>query len=209
MKHMEPSYIQLPLQHGDPAKASQTGKRSATWLCIPYFSLEKYSGIQATGNPGAYPPQTLLQSAFSRNSQKRDMLQATRQIANGEKDWCFHIRQLWCIVLDNSLLITCGSMSESDLRGEAVTVISDPARDPTLGSDMGRILIRYGDSVLWSFPLQECQTWFAFISHFSEFWPKAVRFHFNGRLLSEARWWKVLQFAGTSRRNVVISMETW
>ncbi|OHW93088.1 Mg2+ transporter [Colletotrichum incanum] len=208
VKHMEPSYLQLPLQQGDQAKGSQSAKRTATWLCIPYFSLEEYSGIQATGNPGAYPPQTLLQSAFSRNSQKRDMLQATRQIGNGEKNWCFHIRQLWCIVIDNSLLITCGSMYEDALRGDTIAVTSEPGREPTPNAEEGRILIQYGESVLWSFPLEECQTWFAFIAHFSDFWPKAVRFHFNGRLLTEPRWWKVLQFARTSRRNVVINMET-
>ncbi|GKT54745.1 Mg2+ transporter [Colletotrichum tofieldiae] len=208
VKHMEPSYLQLPLQQGDQEKGSQPAKRTATWLCVPYFSLEEYSGIQATGNPGAYPPQTLLQSAFSRNSQKRDMLQATRQIGNGEKNWCFHIRQLWCIVLDNSLLITCGSMYEDALRGDTITVTSEPGREPTPNAEEGRILIQYGESVLWSFPLEECQTWFAFIAHFSDFWPKAVRFHFNGRLLTELRWWKVLQFARTSRRSVVINMET-
>ncbi|GKT48103.1 uncharacterized protein ColSpa_08284 [Colletotrichum spaethianum] len=208
VKHMEPSYLQLPLQKGDQAKGPQSGKRTVTWLCIPYFSLEEYSGIQSTGNPGAYPPQTLLQSAFSRNSQKRDMLQATRQIGNGEKNWCFHIRQLWCIVLDNSLLITCGSMYEDALRGNTIAVTSEPGREPTANAEQGRILIQYGESVLWSFPLEECQTWFAFIAHFSDFWPKAVRFHFNGRLLTEPRWWKVLQFARTSRKNVVINMET-
>nr|XP_036585489.1 mg2+ transporter [Colletotrichum truncatum]KAF6795540.1 mg2+ transporter [Colletotrichum truncatum] len=208
VKHMEPGYLQLPLQDRETTKGSQTGSRSVTWLCIPYFSLEEYSGIQATGNPGAYPPQTLLQSSFSRNSQKRDMQQATRQIGNGDKNFCFHIRQLWCIVLDNSLLITCGSMSEATLRGETVSLVSEPARDPTLGADSKRILIQYGDSVMWSFPLAECQTWFAFIAHFSDFWPKTVRFQFNGRLLTESRWWKVMQFAKTSRRNVVITMET-
>ncbi|KAK1723977.1 uncharacterized protein BDZ83DRAFT_579540 [Colletotrichum acutatum] len=209
VKHMEPSHLELALQRGgDQAKGSTTRKRSVTWLCIPYFSLEEYSGILATGNPGAYPPLTLLQLAFSRNSQKRDMLQATRQIGNGGENMCFHIRQLWCIVLDNSLLITCGSMYEEALRGETVTMTSEPARDTALGADTGRILIQHGESVMWSFPLEECRTWFAFIAHFADFWPKAVRFHFNGRLLTEARWWKVLQFARTSRRNVVINMET-
>ncbi|KAI8182638.1 hypothetical protein K4K54_000880 [Colletotrichum sp. SAR 10_86] len=151
---------------------------------------------------------TLLQASFSRNSQKRDMQQATRQIGNGEKNSCFHIRQLWCIVLDNSLLITCGSMSEAALRGDSVSVVSEPAKDPSHSAESGRILVQYGESVLWSFPLEECQTWFAFIAHFADFWPKAVRFHFNGRQLGEARWWKVLQFASTSRRNVVVTMET-
>ncbi|KAL3306236.1 mg2+ transporter [Colletotrichum asianum] len=208
VKHMEPSYLQLPLQKGEHEKGSTPGKRTVTWLCVPYFSLEDYSGILATGNPGAYPPQTLLQASFSRNSQKRDMQQATRQIGNGDKSSCFHIRQLWCIVLDNSLLITCGSMSEAALRGDRVSVVSEPAKDPSHSAESGRILVQYGESVLWSFPLEECQTWFAFIAHFADFWPKAVRFHFSGRQLGEARWWKVLQFASTSRRNVVVTMET-
>ncbi|KAF6828652.1 mg2+ transporter [Colletotrichum musicola] len=208
VKHMEPSYLQLPLQAGDPARASQQGKRSVTWLCLPYFSLEEYSGILSTQNPGAYPPQTLLQSSFSRNSEKRDMMQATRQIGNGEKNACFHIRQLWCIVLDNSLFITCGSMSEAVLRGQTVDILTEPPRDSPLGEDSGRILVQYGGSVLWSFPLEECQTWFAFIAHFCDFWPKTVQFQLNGRMLTEARWWKVVQLAKTSRRNVVIMMET-
>ncbi|TDZ13014.1 hypothetical protein C8035_v000464 [Colletotrichum spinosum] len=207
VKHMEPSYLQQPLQT-DPSRGTQHSTRSATWLCIPYFSLEEYSGILSAVNSGSYPAQTLLQLFFSRNSQKRDMMQATRQIGNGGKNSCFHVRQLWCVVLDNSVLITCGSMSEASLRGDAVKIVSEPARDSTLGADFGRILIQYGDSVLWSFPLQECQTWFAFIAHFSDFWPKAMRFQFNGRVLTEARWWKVLQFARTSRRNVTITMAT-
>ncbi|KAI8279225.1 hypothetical protein K4K56_012772 [Colletotrichum sp. SAR 10_98] len=144
----------------------------------------------------------------SRQTTKRDMQQATRQIGNGDKSSCFHIRQLWCIVLDNSLLITCGSMSEAALRGDGVSVVSEPAKDPSHSAEFGRILVQYGESVLWSFPLEECQTWFAFIAHFADFWPKAVRFHFNGHQLGEARWWKILQFASTSRRNVVVTMET-
>lgn len=56
VKHMDPSHLELPLQRGgDQAKGSATGKRSVTWLCIPYFSLEELLWTPGHWEPGSIP----------------------------------------------------------------------------------------------------------------------------------------------------------
>lgn len=66
-------------------------------------------------------------------------------------------------------------MSELDLRGELVDVKSQPSPEAA-GSTPGRILVKYGNAVTWSFPAVACSTWFVsavplrdfiLLSHFS------------------------------------------
>ena len=100
VRHMEPGFIQMPLPPQDSHTSWATIPRSAMWLCIPFFSLQKYSNLSGT-KPADFPIQTLLQAQYSRNTQRRDMLQVVCQSGNVPSDHCFHIAQLWCIVLDN------------------------------------------------------------------------------------------------------------
>ncbi|KFG86985.1 putative Mg2+ transporter [Metarhizium anisopliae] len=158
--YMEPRYLEVPLKSFTKQLSGQekpTG--SARWICLPYFSLQKYSGLLAGSSTSVFPSQTLLQAQYSRTTEQRDMLQAVCQVAPTKTNDCFHIAQLWCIVLDNSLLVTCGTMSELDLRGELVDVKSQPSPE-TAGSTPGRILVKYGNAVTWSFPAVACSTWF-------------------------------------------------
>ncbi len=99
VKYMPPRKLQSPLPSDDSAKSQATYRRWITWLCIPYFSLEEYSGLLSSKNSAAYPNQTLWQAQYSGNPQERDMKQIVCQINKGSKS-CFHISQLWAIVLD-------------------------------------------------------------------------------------------------------------
>lgn len=159
---MEPRYFQLPLPSEDSAKGQSSRRRAITWICIPYFSLERYAGLGSATLASQYPNQTLLQAQYSRVNRERDMQQAVCQLGgNLAPGSCFHISQLWCIVIDKSFLITCGSMSETALRGELITIVNEPARSGR-GSNNGaaRILVSYGEAVLWAIPVLECETWF-------------------------------------------------
>ena len=81
--------------------ASQT---SVKWICLPYFALQQYSGLLTASDPGLFPPQTLLQAQYSGSTQQRDMEQAVCQLGASTKGECFHIDQLWCLVVGNSLV---------------------------------------------------------------------------------------------------------
>ena len=103
VKHMPPRCLQMPLPSDNSEKTQETHKPSITWLCVPYFSLEPYSGLGSSKNPAEYPNQTLWQAQYSGNPPERDMEQVVCQLNSGSLPprTCFHISQLWCIVLDN------------------------------------------------------------------------------------------------------------
>lgn len=79
-------------------------------MCIPYFTLEPYSGLEEVADdPSAFPIETLLQAKFSRSSKKRDMHQAICEDKEAPAGSCFHIAQVWCLIIDN-----CESLAVDD-----------------------------------------------------------------------------------------------
>lgn len=101
--YLEPKCIEVSLKslkHETPTTETVSG--SARWIYIPYFSLEQYSGLLAATSSSLFPAQTLLQFQYSRNTAARDMEQAVVQLGNAERGECFHISQLWCLIIGNS-----------------------------------------------------------------------------------------------------------
>ncbi|KAF4455091.1 hypothetical protein F53441_2530 [Fusarium austroafricanum] len=79
--YMDPKYVEVPLKSlKQEAMASESSTGSARWVCIPYFSLEQYSGLLAATSVSLFPAQTLLQVQYSRNTAARDMEQAVVQL---------------------------------------------------------------------------------------------------------------------------------
>lgn len=101
VQHMEPACIQHILPSDGSFKDRTVTPRTITWICLPYFSLEKYSGLLSADRPSVFPIQTLLQAQFSRTARNRDMQQAVCQNKEAVAGFCFHIAQFWCLVLDN------------------------------------------------------------------------------------------------------------
>ena len=100
---MEPGLLQVRLDADSAAKTKDTPARTATWLCIPYFSLQKYGGPLSGATSGSFPTRTLLQEQYSGVSAERDMQQAVCQTGHVPPGMCFHVAQMWCIVLDDCL----------------------------------------------------------------------------------------------------------
>lgn len=177
--YMDPRSMEIPLKSEKKKGSSDdTSTGSVKWICIPYFTLQQYSGLLAASNLASFPSQTLLQAQYTRTPQQRDMDQAVCQLGTANRGECFHIAQLWCLVLDNSkdshaptpraiakvrigFLVTCGNISQADLQGESLQVKPEPSREPTTtaSASSGRIFVLYGD-VTWSFTAAECPTWF-------------------------------------------------
>lgn len=97
---MEPRCIQTPIHSSD--KKATDESHVANWICIPYFRLQQYAESPLASNTALFPAQTLLQSQYSRSSQQRDMDQAVCQLGQVPRGYCFHISQLWCLIVGNS-----------------------------------------------------------------------------------------------------------
>ncbi len=103
--YMEPQFLQTPLE---PSKKMSDLDRDepppimVRWLCMPFFILKQYSGLLAGSNLASFPSQTLLQAQYSRTTQQRDMGQAVCELGIANKGECFHIEQLWCLVVGDS-----------------------------------------------------------------------------------------------------------
>lgn len=97
--YMYPCTLREALSEDSLQKATKA--RTVTWMCMPYLSLERYSGIKSASNPSAHPARTLLQARSSLVKKERDMQQAVCNLLTTPKDHCFHIAQAWCLVLDD------------------------------------------------------------------------------------------------------------
>ncbi|KAL7926663.1 hypothetical protein ACQKWADRAFT_281025 [Trichoderma austrokoningii] len=199
--YMEPKFIQAPIQ--STGKKPSESSHAVNWICIPYFSLHQYSESSSTSNTALFPDQTLLQSQYSRSGQERDMQQAVCQLGQVQRGDCFHIAQMWCLIVGNSVLITCSTLQQSDLQGACLKVNTEPSQ---VGAS-GRILVSYGDSVMWSLTTKECPTWFSFIAHFRGFWPRCLEFWHKDRLVSARNWWKVLKLADGRQGDIKLRLK--
>ncbi|KAF5700260.1 hypothetical protein FGLOB1_10898 [Fusarium globosum] len=102
--YLDPKYVEVPLKPlKTEAMSSSSVSGSARWICIPFFSLEQYSGLLAGTSTSLFPAQTLLQVQYSRNTVARDMEQAVVRLGIAERGACFHVSQMWCLVIDNIL----------------------------------------------------------------------------------------------------------
>ncbi|EFX05398.1 Mg2+ transporter [Grosmannia clavigera kw1407] len=199
VQYMTPSIIYHPLSHEAPGKKASTQKRrTLTWVCLPYLSLEKYSGLQSGGDgslrsgviPPSFPVATLLQNKNTRTGQDRDMRQAVCQSPVTPSGMCFHVPQLWIVMVDNTFLFTYGRMTDKELRGDGISLVLQPISDTTHTQPLKVIAVTF-EKVLWSIPLEECISWLDFVGHFREFWPSRVQFFRHGRAINADDWSRI------------------
>lgn len=93
---MEPYYLEETLPSEALPKVSRL--KTLRWMCLPYFCVEKYARPAAL-RVSSHPMKTLLQARFSLVRKERDMQQAVSRLTNVPADHCFHIAQVWCLLL--------------------------------------------------------------------------------------------------------------
>lgn len=176
VRFMVPCLLQETLSQDIRTKSSRS--RTVMFQCLPYFCLEKYSGSLSGLRSSSHPMRTLLQQRFSLVQKDRDMQQAVCQLLDTPTEHCFHIAQMWCLVLDDckpsfgriselslkspALLVTCARTSMNTLQGGSISIISEPTRG-NLEAAPPSLLVSIEEKQgkrLWSFRLDECQTWF-------------------------------------------------
>ncbi|KAI3336240.1 hypothetical protein F4824DRAFT_462651 [Ustulina deusta] len=198
-KVMQPKGLPMRRLQSNDTAMSTSRNRAVYWVNLPFFELKKYSSEKHSSE--LFPAQTLMQADYSQHLMARDMQQAVRQIKEGTEGHCFHISQLWGIIIDNSLLVTCSTMSDDKLGNNRIEIKRMPPKEKSGEHDELRILVEYRENTLWAIPLRECLTWFAFTTHFWEFWPDNVQFYRHRKLLSSNDWPDIVELArhGTNR----------
>lgn len=82
------------------AKPGVIRRGDFTWLCMPYFSIEKYSDLQVAATTTApCPIETLMQAHSSSSSKNMDLEQVICNFTQLPKDYVLHISQVWHIIV--------------------------------------------------------------------------------------------------------------
>lgn len=71
------------------------------------------------------------------------------------------------------LLVTCGEMAKTDLKGESLTLTSELSNSDST-ANLGRIFVQYGEAVVWTFDASECSTWFVCVIDATRITPKKI-----------------------------------
>lgn len=87
----------------DPTRNEKMGVGSAyTFLCIPFFRLQKVSTGHTFGKSPAYSTPALLQSRYPSTSTERELQQAVCRLPGNPKHHCFHVPTVWLLTIRDS-----------------------------------------------------------------------------------------------------------
>ncbi|KAF2836198.1 hypothetical protein M501DRAFT_255269 [Patellaria atrata CBS 101060] len=144
-----------------------------------------------------HPKRTLLQTRYPSARRERDMQQAVCKLPSTPKDHCFHVNQIWSLVLEDDLLITCAILPVHDLQRDSLKIVYDSPISNFIQVcvDSGRV---------YCIPLNECQTWFNFIADFYELYEyegeqwdftKGFNLWYKGRRVEQNDWTAIISQA--------------
>ncbi|EKG15467.1 Mg2+ transporter protein CorA-like/Zinc transport protein ZntB [Macrophomina phaseolina MS6] len=175
------------------------------FLCFPFFTLEKYGPPSLPDHSRGHPKRTLLQTLFSSASRAQDFQQAVTQLCNTPKEYLFHVRQIWALIVDDKFMITCSNQDASDIANDSMNIKSEPSFGVSSTGSIGPGYIEVSDGGLnvWLFLLEECKSWFLFtVSIGNALSDQGERLEdggievtYEGAALSEGDWPKILEKA--------------
>ncbi|PVH82108.1 hypothetical protein DL98DRAFT_147327 [Cadophora sp. DSE1049] len=131
---------------------------SATWVCIPYFSMESPNTFRAdTSGSSSHPLRTLLQSCYDFESTNDREFNHQSQI--GESDWghkVVSLPQVWCLILGTDTIISSAH--------KGLDILSKPAISRTIftGDSDKASLVKVIDPYKrqFFFPIKSCRTFY-------------------------------------------------
>lgn len=153
--YVEPEFfeetIQTTVYEGPRSKRLKT--QIVRWLSVPYFFLGTTNTSSSSEEGG---DDTDIKPHFF----------ATGFTAQGE---FFQVAQLWCLMLGDSLIVSCARRAISDLPGKLIDIITLPPADPAhplTGERAPVIQVSDGGIKVWLLPLENCETWAEFAANF-------------------------------------------
>ncbi|KAL9589518.1 MAG: hypothetical protein Q9203_001688 [Teloschistes exilis] len=99
-RQLQPNFTQQK-----PRRGGYSGKKRrrapSYFFCMPYFSLEPLAAHQFSVTSNSHPMRTLVQTQYPSASPERDLQQAIRKMGYAKDRECFHVPQLWMLVIDS------------------------------------------------------------------------------------------------------------
>lgn len=109
-KYLEPNVTDHPFLSKDtgPGQGQKTeDDRNAILLSIPYFCMAPYVTEYPSHIPNLHPMRTLLQSSYTSTPKERDLQQAVCNLGYPKQGHCFHVPQIWCLILGDGACRLC------------------------------------------------------------------------------------------------------
>ncbi|KAK5732724.1 hypothetical protein LTR17_010279 [Elasticomyces elasticus] len=137
---------------------------TAASLSFVYSHTLARSPRTSSGNIGA---QTLFQFLYPKGDRRQDLNQALCNMPGTRNERILCTTQLWAIIINEDILITCATMSEAELYGTLLSPIPQPAigQNPP---DVADLRVTSPDGKLWLLKRSNCRSFLEFISHFSD-----------------------------------------
>ncbi|KAF2733477.1 hypothetical protein EJ04DRAFT_577557 [Polyplosphaeria fusca] len=153
--YVEPEYfeetIETTVYQGPRTKG--TRRELVRWLAVPYFFLTPTSSQNAKFIPAS-------------NHDKYPSFIKKGSIAHGD---FFQVAQLWCVMVGDEFLVTCTRMPVTELPETLMKLDFLPPTDTSTGLSGDRaptMQVWDGGLRLWLLPVEQCETWAAFVANF-------------------------------------------
>ncbi|KAL8936945.1 MAG: hypothetical protein Q9216_004676 [Gyalolechia sp. 2 TL-2023] len=117
-------YLDSNMTTWPPSLRSSQGKEAGRvhFLCLPYFTLESYAAHQYSNTSDTHPTRSLLQTQYPSAAMERDLQQAICHIQPSDQRLCYHVPQIWCLYVENTLTLDF----ESDYYVTYIGVVQKP-----------------------------------------------------------------------------------
>ncbi|KXT10639.1 hypothetical protein AC579_1250 [Pseudocercospora musae] len=189
------------------AGAQATRTSSICFLSFPTFSLEQSSASRVESLPFGsheHPSTPLVQVQTRTTNERRELAQAIVNLPTTTKGAYLHVANLWCLIVNEALIVTCSKASLKELQQDAM--IHSPAGDEGIYT-----IVKVGSARSWQIPrrltLSLPLTVSYFTDHMSEmmgFDPDAV-FMQRTRVIGTVIWQDVMSRA--THANLEIRLE--
>jgi hypothetical protein len=134
-------------EDNDTAGNSQS---SIMFACLPVLSLDQYNGNTLRSLPpgsAAHPTRGFIQAYSRAIDDKRELMQAITTRPDVPNGHCLHVSSLWCLIVNESLMITCSRLGIEELCGEIIKRHSAP-----LAPRVNELQITWDDAHRWQIP---------------------------------------------------------
>ncbi|KAE9964940.1 hypothetical protein EG328_010068 [Venturia inaequalis] len=148
---------------------SPLNSKSMAWSCLPYLRSEKPTISTGAGDLSKHPPWGLLQWHYNDYDNRRNLdLDQTICRFTKSADNVVQIDQLWCITIDQALILTSARCSAETLIGgnSSLRSIDCDAMATQGGTYNCGLLVHDSGNRIWSFDVGECGTWLEFVARF-------------------------------------------
>ncbi|KAK3648111.1 hypothetical protein LTR56_002589 [Elasticomyces elasticus] len=165
---------------------------TAACLTFVYSDTHSRPSRNSAKENGAH---TLFQFLYPKGDRRQDLNQALCNMQGPHKNRILYTTQLWAVIINKDILITCAIMSEAELYGTLLSPVLLPATNES-SSDIADIRVTSPDGKLWLLQRSNCKTFLEFVSHFSDVslaFCDDFTIYLAGEVISPREWHRVHQ----------------